>query len=598
MDRTDVSRLPRTLADYRPILEYLASSAVSIEDRDAFFKLCAERDFWFFCRYCTDARNFYCEFEDCEHYAKPIFEHPYIFEFCRDVQAFPDGWLRLQPRGHLKTTIVTVLQTLWDFTDRPDETVAIITWTVDQIGEGFIEGLQKQMEPIEVPPSRFSPSDVPVISNEILAYHWPNVFWADPATEAPKAGKAWRRGELDIAGHGGGGSREHSIMVFGLTALRTSKHFGKIIFDDIVNDVSSLTPDACAECTEKFGKTTGLMHPTKPTKLRGVGTFWAVQDTYHHIIDQGILKLREGWLDCYAADGETSIFHPGSTQFILACRKGMTDALFAANMRNRCLDEDSIWQLDPDWLRHSYYDCSPEEAAKGANLYAFVDPAKLKRGGATRRKDYLAIVVMALRPDGRRYVVEMIRDKVEVGPMAELVFDIDDYWRRQGNPIRAWWWESNGASLDVEFWRLMADKRKNYGINFRQFSSNEQKDIRISRLKYPFSEGLIRLPRQNGALMRMTDGAIRDMVSVFVQEEYTRWRPSSGGNWRPSSGARNEDLLDAMSQSEDPKVQLTLEYPVATGEKSWAAISEERSLERQRRFRGNHGPNGRSPWAC
>ncbi len=594
--------LPASIGSYAPLLRRLASPDVHQADKDALFRYTAERDFWFFCRYCTDARNFFCEMEGCEFQGRPMFEHPYVFDMCREIQADPDGYLRLRPRAHLKTTIGTVYLTIWSFLPiygRPDEIVAIITWVMEDVGESFVDGIQQQLEPGELPAHSLlqRPEDAPPMRrNEILAYHWPEIFYQDPQKEAPRG--HWKKSHLCLKSHPG--VREASIGMFGLGGIRTGKHYGILNYDDIVTRESSSTPDSCLDCTRKFQATGPLQSSARGTKIRAWGTRWALNDTYQWIIDQGILKVKEEYHDCYSPHvfGETpvSLLHPGS-EWLDRWRVTLGQDLFAANMRNRPLDESSVWHLNPDWLRHSYYDGTPDEVADDANLYAFVDPAKLS-GTGPKRKDYTAIVVLALRADARRYVVEMIRDRMEVADMVEIVFKIDDYWRGRGNPIKIWWWESRGASLDVEFWHTQAELRKNAAITFLPFQSIEKKDSRIGRLKWPFQKGLIRFPRQSGAISRVTDGAVRDMVSVFIQEEYTRWTPSFGTPYRPNVGARNEDLLDALAQSESPAVQKHLVYPATKQEKTWEAVALEQDIKRQQRFRKGGPPGSRDPWAC
>ena len=87
-------------------------------------------------------------------------------------------------------------------------------------------------------------------------------------------------------------------------------------------------------------------------------------------------------------------------------------------------------------------------------------------------------------------------------------------------------------------------------------------------------------------------------VQVFLQREYVPWAPRRGGYWRPTQGARNDDLLDALSQHESPDVKRMLEYPVEDADaSSWKVAISEGDLSRQRRL-SRPGQKGLSPWAC
>lgn len=556
---TDISKLPTSpdrsdpTAGYGKVFAYLNNKSIPAKTRSHLFRKTAENDFWFFARYATSARVFLCEQEDCEYFGKHVFDHPYVFERCRALQEDPDGWLDLWPRGHLKTTIITMYLTLWNFLHRPSDTVAIITWELAEVGKGFVARLQKEMEPGLMPGT-----DQP--SNQVMAYHWPKIFWQDPARESTRAGKVWKHGALELKSHGAG---EHSISAMGLNSIRTGKHYHIIIYDDIVTDIH-VTPEACQDCTAKFEKTTPLRHTSIRTRIRGVGTRWYSQDTYAHILNKGILKRRVGPEDCYYPQGHErqgqSVIHPGS-HWIDDWRKGMTDAAFNANMRNRCVDEQSVFCFRPEWIRNRRYRAEPEEMAKGANLYAFIDPAKPKDTVRNKRSDYLGLVVAAIRPDAKKYIVDIRRDKLKATEWADVVFDIDKHWRGEGNPIISWWWEARGASWDLEFWKLMMEV-KGHSFDMIPYDDGASKDTRIGRLMVPFDRGEYRLPA--GPIHRTMDGAIVDMVEIFIQLEYLRYRPTHSSYTRVTQGARNEDVLDAMAQMESPEVKRLLQVPIDT----------------------------------
>lgn len=557
--------LPSSPDDYSGITEYLASPDIHPDDKAHLFRITAERDFWFFMRYAMRiGREYICAAEGCQFHGTPIYDHPWVFERCREVQAEPDNYLDLWPRFHLKTSTITIGLTLWDFIPTPSTTMVIITWKIEEVGESFVEGLRLEME-----------------RNEVLSHHWPEVFWHKPERESP----VWKRGQLNLKQHPG--IREPSISMQSLNAMRTSKHYPVIVYDDIVTEESARTPDACEDCTEKFKKTAGMRHDN--TRVRGVGTRWASNDTYRYILDRGVLKRRVGPEDCYGQDGQ-SVLHPGS-RWLDAWRAQMGEALFFANLRNRCIDEQSMMRFKIEWLTGRYYTDEPEDVAEGCNLYGFVDPARLNTA-STSRSDYVGIVVLALHASGRRYVVEMIRDKMEAGALADRLFKIDRYWRKQENQILKWWWECRGAAFDLEWLRGESEKR-HHPLEIFPYNDNTNKDVRILRLREAFERGDIRLPAR---LYREVEGSSRDMVQVFVQHEYMRWKPRDGSSWRPAIGARNDDLLDTLAQHQSPKVKAILQYPIAEVEYDWNAMAQAEDLKRQRRKR--RPGRGESPWAC
>ena len=466
--------------------------------------------------------------------------------------------------------------------------MAIVTWKIQDVGDAFVEGLRKEMEPAPLPENPFHPpadDAIPQVKNQMLAEYWPEIFWRNPAVEAPQAGKKWKYGHLELKQHPG--LREASISMMGLNAMRTSKHFGKVIYDDIVVEESSYTPAACEDCTEKFQKTVGMWHTARETAIRAAGTRWAEKDTYKWILKEGILQQRIGPEDCYGDDGR-SIFHPGSN-WLDKWKVALGPTLFSANMRNRCIDASVTWRFQEDWL--CWYTQSPEEIAEGANLYAHVDPARM---GETRwqRTDFTSLIILALRPDGKRYVVDMYRNKFDLEEMIALVFGLDGLWRGRGNPIKYWWWESRGASLDIEFWKDKAAQKKNAAIEFLRFDENRKKDTRIARLIRPFELGEILLPRHG--IFHDVEGTRSNIVNVFIQEEYRNWRPHERGN--RNMYARNEDLLDCLAQTYSPDVKKMLEFPLEAAEETWEDVIARQDLARtQRKSKPKMAVN---PWSC
>lgn len=583
-DRRDILRLPSAPAapEYQKILEYCTSKDNHPDDKAHLFRHACRDDFWFFCRYATSARFYICELEDCKFHGKHVFDHPYIFNRCRMIQANPDGYLDLEPRAHLKSTIITCYETLWDFLDRPADVVAFVTWELEKIGKSFVDQVQKEMEADVIPGTSER-------ANFVLAYHWPEIFWQDPVKEAKK----WKRGELNLKSHPG--IKECSISAMSLGAIRTGQHFHTLVWDDIVVERSSSSIDACRDCTKKFRDTAALASSTFNTRKRGAGTRWMSYDTYRTILDEGILLKRPGAGDCYDEKGE-SVFHPGSN-WLDSWKQMLGPLRFAANMRNAPIDEQSSFNFRIEWLTQRGYDEEPEDMAEDGNVYFHVDPAKPKSfGRQTSRTDFIAIIGYAVRPDGKRYVVDMIRDKMGAEETADRIFGIDQHWKSIGNPIKCWWWEMRGSGWDMAYWDMAMRVRKQH-FTMKEYADTDDKDVRISKLMFPFERGDIILPSR---LMRLSEGQWLDMIAVFRDEEYLRWQPKQGSHWRPTMGARNDDLLDCLAQGESPEVKKQWIIPDESAPKTWKSYQHREDLARQRRMQNNRSTSfatGRSPWA-
>lgn len=535
--------LPPSPDSYSPIIDKLHSLSVS-EGAALFIEGC-EQDFFFFMRYCTRiGRTFICKEKGCDAHGDHMFDHPWIFERCREVQKHPDGYLDLWGRFHLKTSIITVGYTLWELVKDPNLCIAIGTYKLDETGEGFLLAIKAECE-----------------ENSLLKQHWPHIFWEN-TSDAP----VWKNNAITLKRTTS--AREPSVMAFGIFGMQTSKHFDRIVWDDLVVEDAVSTGEQIRRTTERYRKTTGMAG--QDCKERGVGCHWSVGDTYTFIIREQILELRKH--DCYDENGR-SVLHPGSDWLDKHLRK-MGTYNFNAQMRNVPVEESSRL-FQSSWLRHYVRD--PVDEAKGKNIYYLVDPSSGKKrkslGTTTGLGDYTAMIGMGLGEDGKRYVVDMVRDRINATKTLEIMMDIDKRWRGLGIPVITWYYEAFGLNRDVEFFSREMDKI-GYRFDIKEVSEHVSKETRIERLQPLFEAGEILLPEK---IFQTTDQGLRDIVHAFVYEEYT--------DWTANGGSRHDDMLDAMSFMCIPKVADDMLFPASSSLNLYAP---------QKTFAG---PQINNPWA-
>jgi len=192
----------------------------------------------------------------------------FVFERCNQVQAKPDGFIDLWAREHYKSTIITFALTIQDIINDPEITIGIFSHTKG-IAKSFLKQIKFELE-----------------SNIGLQELFPEVFYANPVKES----RCW---SLDngITVKREGNPKEATVEAWGLVdGQPTSKHYKRLIYDDIVTVESVTTSEQIQKTTEAWSMSLNLA--SKDTIIRYVGTRYHLNDTYAEIIKRGAAKQR------------------------------------------------------------------------------------------------------------------------------------------------------------------------------------------------------------------------------------------------------------------------------------------------------------------
>jgi hypothetical protein len=136
----------------------------------------------------------------------------WVFERCLEVQAEPDGYLDLWAREHWKSSIITFAKTIQDILRNPEQTFGIFSHT-RPIAKAFLRQIKQEFE-----------------RNERLKRWFPDILYTDPHKDSPK----WSEDE-GIVVKRKGNPKEATVEAWGVVdGQPTSKHFGVMIFDDVV----------------------------------------------------------------------------------------------------------------------------------------------------------------------------------------------------------------------------------------------------------------------------------------------------------------------------------------------------------------------------
>lgn len=442
-------------------------------------------------------------------------EKQWIFDRCREVQADPDNRIDLWAREHYKSTIITFGLTLQEILRNPDVTVGIFSHT-RPIAKGFLRQLKRELE-----------------GNEKLKMWFNDILYQNPVKESPK----WSEDEGCIVRRKSN-PKEATLEAWGLVdGQPTSKHYGLMIYDDVVTRESVTTPDMIAKVNEAWELSTNLS--SEGGKVRIVGTRYHFNDTYAEILRRGVATPR-----IYpATDDGTPSGNP-----VLLSRESLDKKRIAQGaytfasqqLLNPVADEAQGFKTE--WIENQTY--RVKGRGEGFNRYVLVDPANSKK----RSSDYTAIMVVGLGQDNNYYILDMLRDRLNLTERCNALFSLHKKWKP-----KVVGYERYGMMADIQHInaRMQED---NYRFHIVELGGMASKEDRIRRLIPLFEERRIYLPE----VIWRTDyeGKSRELVTAFVEEEYKAFPVGL-----------HDDMLDALSRMLDPEMSLNWPKYVDEGDR-------------------------------
>jgi predicted phage terminase large subunit-like protein len=173
------------------------------------------------------------------------------------------------------------------------------------------------------------------------------------------------------------------------------------------------------------------------------------------------------------ADGEPVL---RSKEWVAEKRRDMGPYIFACQMlQNPKADETQGFK--EEWVK--YHDGMKRD---GLNVYMLFDPA----GSKSKKSDYTSGWVVGLGPDENLYVLDMVRDRLNLTQRAELVMR----WHKKYKPVRTDGvrYEKYGLMADIEHIQSI-QRATNYRFDITEVGGQIPKNERIKRLVPYFEQG-------------------------------------------------------------------------------------------------------------
>lgn len=174
-----------------------------------------------------------------------------------------------------------------------------------------------------------------------------------------------------------------------------------------------------------------------------------------------------------------------------------------------------------EWLQ--FYDGKLDPTAY--NCYIMVDPANTKK----TTSDYTAMIVIGLGADENIYILDMVRDRLNLREREDTLFALHKKYKPKGVI-----YEKYGLMVDTDAMREAMNHR-NYRFVITEVGGTMSKNDRILRLQPFFYDGRIWLPEK---LIRANyEGKSVDLVEEFIHQEYLTFPVGS-----------HDDLVDCLSR--------------------------------------------------
>lgn len=203
-----------------------------------------------------------------------------------------------------------------------------------------------------------------------------------------------------------------------------------------------------------------------------------------------------------------------------------------------------------EWL--SYWQRQPA----ATNKIILVDPSS---GKSRKRGDYTSMWVVGCGADGNDYVLDGIRDRLNLTERTEALFALV----RRHKPA-AVGYEQYGLQADIEHIKI-EQERQQYRFRIIELGGGTRKEDRIRRLIPSYQQGRCWMPQS--MIRQMADGHQHDIMDDF-RAEYLSFPVGS-----------HDDAMDCLARKEEPEMRKFLTAPKAVPRQqaiqAWEPIDEE-----------------------
>jgi len=398
----------------------------------------------------------------------------------------------LLPRGHLKTTEVTIGWTIQQLVNNPDSRVFITNERLDN-SKSFLREIKTHFE-----------------KNQHFRFLYGN--WVNDESK-------WTETQIIITARTKN-MKEPTIQVGSLDTSLVSQHYDIIIADDLVSRVNVGTKEQMDKVKQYWKDLQSLLEPGGI--IIDIGTRWAMDDLHGWLLGNSIYdRIVVG---CYDDKGEPVFPEKFTKELLAAKEKEIGSYDFSCLWKNDPVDDSSA-AFKRSFFENRYSDDSL--AGKTLNTFITIDNAPSTKEGT----DFIGIIVNSVDLEGSWYLRQVIRFKGDTPALIQKIFELYLYWKPNEIGVE----QKAFQDLIYPFLRQEMERRATFFIIHELKDKGIRKEDRIrGRLQPRFENKKIFLKKEPGdntedlvdELVRFPRGQYDDLADALQYQEEIAYKPN------------------------------------------------------------------------
>jgi predicted phage terminase large subunit-like protein len=383
-------------------------------------------------------------------------------ELCQFIEGNPHRKkIALMPRGHLKTTLITVGYTLQRIAKDPKVRILIANAT-GTMAEAMLSQIKKHLQ-----------------YNDTFKY-----YFGDLSTTAT----SWRDNMIALpTGDGSYQSKEATVTAYGLGGSLVSQHYDVIIIDDAHNRENINTKDQIEKVKQSYRDLLDLLEPGG--QLIIIGTKWHDDDLYGLVMDKNNIQAREFDVFVRQAITEMKLGRDTAGHYQIESGNVLWPEKYSLKALTALLNEKGLYEFACQYQNVAIDD---ENAVFHKNWFHEYDPSDLRDRKLTRftaidpaislkdRADFTAIVTIGVDVLNKIYILEVKRGHYTEDQMVDELFLTNEKYHPLSICI-----ETVAFQKTLQHYIMKEIKRRGHSLPLNEVlpESDESKEKRIRLLQ-------------------------------------------------------------------------------------------------------------------
>jgi len=393
---------------------------------------------------------------------------PFHKELCEFVEHKPEQRkLILLPRGHLKSSLVTVGYSLYRIVKDPNIRILIVNAT-HEMAKTFLNQIKNHLRR----------------NRHLIKYYGHLTENADK----------WSETAITIPLEDSFAKKEPTVTVFGVESNWVSQHYDLILLDDLVCRENIGTKDQIDKVITAYRDIVDLADPG--TEIIVIGTTWDDSDLYSWIRNPENYAAQN--FEVMKREAVTDVeFLETDTGWEIRGGHILWPQRFDREELTRRLNDQGMEHFSAQYLNNPvpprtatfkkrWFKYFEKEQLKGLHLnrFTYVDPAFT----TSKQADYTAIVTVGVDRNDSIYVLEIVREKLDPISLMNELFSVNE--RQHPREIYI---EAVAAQKTIRPFAQEEMKRRGIFLPLKDIKPDfrEAKEMRIKKLQPYYATGKI-----------------------------------------------------------------------------------------------------------